>query len=230
MSEDKFVTIPLPSGGKTYDDIGSEIKIRPFVGKDEALIAELNTANVKKKFITIVSNVIKDVDPTKLTSGDAKYIMLWEAINSYDRNYPISLVCENCTKNIDVVCDLGKINSKELPEDYKQPIDVTLSDRIIKLRVLTMGDEVSAVDWIAAGKSTYLYMYALSWVDDKLDLPAKLAVLEEMSTNDINEIRKFHEKYMHGPDMISTYKCPLCGYEGKIELPFQYDVLFSFSE
>jgi len=231
MGEEQFVTITLPSKGLAYEDPSTgTIQVRPFKGRDEALLAELTLDNAKKKFVTIIKNVIKGIDPEKLTSGDVQYILLWQAINSYNRDYPIQLVCEHCLKNIQVVCDLSKINSVELSDDFVQPIVVKLSNRTVQLRLLTLNDEISEFDWSVQGKSTYFYLYALSIVDEKMDLLAKLSMLEDMSPSDLNVIRETLKKYDHGPDMITPYICPLCEYEGKIELPFRYEKLFSFSK
>ena len=229
--KEQYVPLLLPSKGLTYEDTDMDkIRIRPFKGKDEALIAELALENWKKKFVTIISNVIQGIEPEKLTSGDAKYVMLWEAINSYNQDYPIKLVCENCLQEIQVVGDLGKINSIELPDDFKQPIEIELSGRTIQLRLLTLGNEIASFDWASKGKSAYLYSYALSIVDEKTTIVDKMKLLEDLSTWDLNEIKEFHIKYEHGPDMEVPYTCPLCDYEGKLVLPFRYDRLFSFNK
>lgn len=231
MNEEQFVPIILPSKGLVYKDVDiSKIRIRPFKGKDEVLIAELTLENVKKKFVTIITNVIQGIEPEKLTSGDSKYIVLWEAISSYDQDYPIKIVCEECLEDVNVVVDLGKINSVDLPDDFKQPYDVQLSDRIVQLRLLTLGDEIASFDWLKKGKSVYLYSFARSIVDENTTILDKIEMLGDMSLKDLNEIRKFHVKYDHGPDMKAPYTCPECGNEGKLELPFQLNRLFSFRE
>jgi len=229
MNEEQFIPIPLPSKCLVYENIDiNNIKIRPFKGRDEALIAELTLENLKKKFVAIIENVIQGIEPEKLTSGDAKYIMLWEAINSYNQNYPIRLICENCLQEIEVVGDLGKINSVELPDDFKQPVDVQLSDRTLQLKLFTLGDEIASFDWIKKGKSAYLYSYARSIVGDDTTIIDKIKMLEDMSTADLNKIKEFHIKYDHGPDMEVPYTCSFCDYEGKIVLPFRLDRLLSF--
>ena len=230
-SREQYIPITLPSKCLTYEGVDvNSIKIRPFKGRDEALIAELTLENLKKKFVTIIENVVQGIEPEKLTSGDAKHIILWEAINSYNRDYPIQIACENCLQKVQIVCDLGKINSVELPNNFSQPAEVKLSDKTIRLRLLTIADEIASFDWAKVGKSTYLYSYALSIVDEDTTIPAKIAMLEDMSPADLNEIRKFHTKYNHGPDMEVPYTCPLCNYEGKLVLPFRLDRLLEFRE
>lgn len=231
MSREQFIPITLPSKCLIYEDVDpNSIKIRPFKGRDEALVAELTLENLKKKFVTIIENVIQGIQPERLTSGDAKYIILWEAINSYTRDYPVEVVCEHCLQKIRVVCDLGKINSVELPDDFVQPVETKLSDRTVNLRLSTIADEIAIFDWTNSGQSAYLYSFALSIVDETTTIPEKLLMLEEMSPADLNEIRKFHKQYEHGPDMEVPYSCSLCNYEGKLVLPFQLDRLLEFGE
>jgi len=230
-SREQYIPIILPSKCLTYEGVDTDsVKIRPFKGRDEALVAELTLENLKKKFVTIIKNVIQGIKPEKLTSGDAKYILLWEAINSYTRDYPIQIICENCLQKAQVVCDLGKINSVELLDNFKQPVETKLSDKTVDLRLLTIADEIASFDWAKAGNSTYLYSYALSIVDEDTTILEKIGMLEDMSPKDLNEIKKFHIKYEHGPDMKVPYACPLCGYEGKLVLPFRLDELLSFRE
>lgn len=228
MSKESYVPISLPSMCLMYEGVDKEkIRIRPFKGKDAQLIAELSLANVKKKFYEIIKNVLQGVEASKLTVGDARHVMLWEAINSYDREQSLTIVCEECLKKIDVSVDLGKIDSKELPENYTQPVEKKLSDGVIQLRLETLGDEIAAIEWGKSGQSTYLYSLARTVVSDK-NIIEVVKHLEEMSTQDLNVIESFPDEFPHGPDMVASYVCPLCDYEGKLEVPFQIERLFSF--
>lgn len=228
MSKEIYVPISLPSRCLVYDGVDKEkIKIRPFKGKDAQLIAELSLGNVKKKFLEIIKNVLQGVEASKLTVGDAQHVMLWEAINSYDREHGLSIVCESCLKKIDVVVDLRKINSVELPEDYAEPVEKKWSTGTVQLRLETLADEIAALERAKDGQSTYLYSLARTIVSEK-DIIVLEKQLEEVSTKDLNVIESFHDEFQHGPDMIASYTCLLCDYEGKLEVPFQIERLFSF--
>ena len=228
MSE-QYISISLPSKGLAYKNVEKDkICIRPFTGKEEMLMAELNVNNVNQKLTAVLKNVLQGIDPKKLTTGDAKYIMLWEAINSYTSDFLLDVTCEQCLQSSPIKFDLTKINSVELPDEYKEPQNIELSNRVVNVRLITLEDEISAVDWVKHNKSIYLYNYAKSIVDDKLTMLDKLQMLEDMSTKDLKLIKDFHKKYEHGPDMLANYTCPLCGNEGKLVLPFRYDILFSF--
>jgi len=223
---EEFVPIQLPSKCLTYPDVNPEaIRIRPFRGKEEELIAELGIGNPKKKVLEVISSVIQGVDPNILTSGDVSYILLWEGINSYTKLYPLRLVCESCSQSIDVQIDLSNLEVKELPDDFKQPMEISLSNTKVNLRLLTLKDDIAAYNYLNEFQSVYLYTFALSIVDKNMKTLDRVRILEEMSTQDLAKIRGFHEKYEHGPNFSTEYKCPKCGEKGRVLIPFRLDSL-----
>lgn len=228
--DETYVQIGLPSKCVIYEGVNpADIRIRPFKGKEEELIAGFAPENIKKKFLAVLESVLKGVDVSKLTSGDVKHIMLWEAISSFTSSYPIELICEGCGLKISVDVDLNTIDVKELPADFKQPVAVELSDGRVNLRLQTIQDEISTVKFELAGHSPYLHGYALCIVDSDKDVLDRIKMLEEMSTQDLTKIIKFHAKYDHGPDMNVEYECPKCDQKGRVMLPFRFDVLLSAS-
>ena len=109
-------------------------------------------------------------------------------------------------------------------------VTLPISGKTVYLRLLTLGDEVEAFEYGRKTGSNYLYTFAQSIVDKDVDIVAQTIIVGDLHPADLEEIRKFHKKYDHGPDRKVPYTCPLCGYEGKIVLPFQLSGLFSFSE
>ena len=225
----EFVPISLPSKCKPYPNVQAvNVKVRPFKGRDEQLIAEMGTGNPKKKILEVLRNVVQGIDPIQLTVGDVSYIILWEAINSYTNMYPLSLTCENCLTEINVSVDLGKIDSKELSDDYKIEYEVDLPTKKVGLRLLTLGDEIKMMSHVQNNQSAYLYSFALSMIDD-LDEYARVLVLEELPTKELAKIRNYHAKFEHGPDYLAPYTCPNCEEEGKVIVPFRLDELIQSS-
>jgi hypothetical protein len=225
-----FVPVNLPSKCLTYPGVEpSSVGIRQFRGREEQLVAELGLGNPKKKLLELMKSILRGVDPLILTTGDVSYILVWEAINSYSNMYPVSLVCQSCLKTIQVKIDLGEIDSKELPDDFEQPHEVEISNTKVKLRLLTLQDDVETFNFAEKGQSTYLYSYALSIVDEDIDVMARVKILESMDTHDLVKIRGFHDKFAHGPDFDVEYDCPKCGEKGRVLLPFRLDEFISAS-
>ena len=220
-----YTSISLPSKCLPYgDEVKSEnITIRTFTGKEEEAIAEMALGNPKKKILDVLSQVLRGVDPKILTSGDVSYILLWEAINSYTNEYPLTVTCQHCYQSVDITADLGAIDSKELPDDFVQPHDVELPQTVVHLRLGTLLDEINVFDFSQKGKSTYLYSYALAMIDDEVPAYERAMALESLDAKYLAKIRQFHKDFLHGPDFVAPYVCPNCEEGGEVLIPFRLD-------
>jgi len=227
---ENFIPIVLPSKCKVYDEVdASQIAIRVLKGKDEKLIAETTHDNIDRKFVAILKNVLRGIDPVKLTLGDRKFVLLWLAINSYNKEFPVELICDICLKKISVNVDLSTFEVNELPDEYVQPYEVKLTDgRKIYLRLFTVEDELRVADYEKNGSTGWILRYALSVVDKEKSLSDNVALLEDMNVGDLALVRAFHEKYDHGPVMETSYVCPTCGGNGKVAVPFRIEMVFPY--
>ena len=220
----EYVPVSLPSKCLPYNDVQpDDIKLRPFKGKEEQLVAEMANSNPKKKLLQILRSVVQGIDPARLTSGDVAYIVLWEAINSYTNLFPVDLSCEGCYQTISINADLGRIDSKEISDDFTLDYEVDLTTKKVGMRLLTLADEIELLSLAQKDKSTYLYSFALSIVDPESGAYEIMLVLEELSSKELIPVRKFHTKFEHGPDFLAPYVCPKCGVEGKVIVPFRLD-------
>lgn len=228
---DNFVPITLPSQCLTYPEVKPEdIKARAYQGSEEELLSQINPLNLERNYLEVMKRVIQGIDPLKLTLGDRLYLIVWECINSYMDVIKVKTVCGNCLQEVEVLVDLKNLGVIKLPDDYKEPYEVTLpSGKQIKLRLLTVADEIEIEKYQQKHGKSYLYRYARSIVSDD-NIVEKLKALEESLTRDTAKIRTFHEKFYHGPDFTYTYKCPHCGEEDDVEVPFRLDFIFPTGE
>ena len=217
------MTVALPSRGLPYENGKKDIEIRTMKGEDEKVLAELSIDNFDKKSVELLNRCVKDGKAIDFTIGDRLFLLIWQAINSYSPIYPVDLVCPQCFQKILVDVDLSKLEVIYLPEEYKQPYTVQLSDREIKLRLLTVKDEIAINEYGASGESTWLYRFAVTIVSDS-SVKDKLKMLEQMKTRDISIIRAFHEKYVHGLDMNYKYECPKCSGGDTLVVPFRLEI------
>lgn len=224
-----FLPINLPSKCTLYDGVKPEdITIRAYQGKDAIFLAEINPVNLVQKFLLVLKNVIRGINPEDLTLGDRFYIMLWECINSYTDIIKVSTTCTYCLKEIDIDVDLKKLDVVELPYDFKQPYEVKLpSGKVVKLRLLTTKDEIELEKFEENSDEGLLFRYARSIVDDQ-DVLKRIEDLRNVSAKDIATIEAFHEKFYHGPDMITHFTCPKCGKEDELTVPFRLDFFFPY--
>jgi len=230
--EEKYFKIKLPSGCKIYKDVDpTAIEIRTFKGKDEKLISEISSENFEKKFVSVLKQVLKGIEPEQLTIGDELHLALWEAINSYSKDFFVSHECEHCYQKIETTVDLSKFEVIELEEGFEEPKEVKLpeSGEVVKLNLLRVSDILKVDEIIKMGKNIWLYRYALSIVDDR-GIWDKVEYLENMESKDLMHIRAFHDKYMHGPKMESKYECPKCGGAGLLPVPFRLEMLLPYGK
>ena len=221
--------IDLPSKGIPYSGIEpTKISIRSLKGKDEKLLADMVESNVEKKYLALLKQVMTGINPEELTLGDRAYILLWLRVNSYSSTVSVNLVCQNCEDKIVVDIDLTKINIKDVPEDFKEPKEVTLSDgSIVKVRTFRIKDEVLLEDLSKTKCFSDLYMYrwALSIVDDK-SIEKRMGFLDNLDVSDFEKIKEVQKMSIHGPDLDNVkYHCPKCGQDGSMILPFRPDFL-----
>jgi len=231
MSEKTF-QLSLPSKCLVYSDVDpSGIQIRTFKGKDEKLIAEISAENFEKKFVLVLRQVLTGIDPMKLTLGDELYLAVWEAINSYSKDFFLTYECEHCWQKSELTADLSKFELMELPETFKEPVEVTLpvSGDIVKLRLLRVEDIIKVDEISKLGKNVWLYRYALSLVDER-GIWDRVDYLENMESKDLMQIRAFHDKHIHGPKMEAKYECPKCGGAGTTPVPFRLEMLLPHGE
>lgn len=225
-----FLPINLPSKCIPYDGINPEdITIRAYQGRDAIFLAEINPVNLVQKFLLVLKNVIRGIDPEDLTIGDRFYIMIWECINSYTDTIKVSTTCIHCFKEVDISVNLKELNVIELPDTFKQPYEVKLpSGKVIKLKLLTIKDEIELEKFEENSDEGLLFRYAKSIVDDR-DVLERLEDLRNAGVKDIAKIEAFYEKFYHGPDMVTHFKCPKCGEEDdELIVPFRLDFFFPY--
>lgn len=233
---DDFIPINLPSKCLTYKDQNNNpinpetVSARVYQGSDEIYLAQINPLNLERNYFEVLKSVLKGIDPTQLTLGDRMYLILWEYVNSYNRRMKIKTVCSNCLSEVEISVDLGSVENKELPEDYKQPYPVTLpiSGDKVNLRLLTVEDEIKVEKYSKKHKKeAMLYRYARTIVDD-MDVIAWVEKLSSMKAKDFMTILSFQDRFFHGPVMETTFTCPKeeCGEEDDVEIPFRLDFFF----
>lgn len=230
MSVEKKI-LDLPSKYLVYEGISpGSIKIGLLRGKHEKVIAEISADNYDRKLLQVLADVIEGIPINSLTLGDRKFVQLWLAINSYSKDFPIKFNCENCGAKLDAVVDLSAIPVAELPDGFKEPYPVTLSDgKEIQLRLLRVEDELKVAEAEKTGQNIWLYRFARSIVDDRT-LLQKVQYMEELPAADVARIRAFHDKFDHGPVMNFPYECGKCGGDGSIAVPFRLEMLFPIGE
>lgn len=224
-----FLPINLPSKCLCYDGVKPEdISIKAYTGEEAVYLADITPNNLAKKYLQVLKKVVQGIDPSKLTLGDRLYIIIWQYAKSYSNTVVLPSTCSHCLhKNDEIPVDLGQLNIINLPDDFKQPKDITTeSGETYKLRLLTVEDDIKIEKYDETHDDTLLYRLALSIVDSNIDILEKMDRLRKGGTKDIAMIEAFHQKYYHGPELNTVYTCPNCKEEDEIILPFWLDLFY----
>jgi hypothetical protein len=206
-----------------------DVTIRQYCGEDEVLLAQINPANMERmerNFLAVLKRVLQGLDPTKLTLGDRLYIIIWEYINSYAETVKINAMCSSCLQTGEFTADLRTLDVLRLPEDFHQPQEVELpvSKKKVKLRLLTVGDRIESEKLLEKNVDTYLYECACSIVCE--DSLKQMEEIKGWPTKDTARLRLFQEQYKHGPILLKILKCPVCGAEVEVSIPFRFSFFF----
>jgi hypothetical protein len=227
MTEDRFLPVSLPSDGRMYTTRIQDIRIRSMCGADEVLLAQMNPMNVERKFLELLRRVLTGLYPEQVTFGDRLYLMLWLSINSYAGEVKITNVCPNCLKEYESDVDLRKINVIHLPENFRSPVSLQLSDGPASVNLLTVGDLAEVEKYSMDHEDSTIYKYSRTLWGPGCETPEqKRARYEGLSTKDTAKIRAVQEQYFHGPDMQAQIQCPHCKEEDTIVVPFRLEFLF----
>jgi hypothetical protein len=227
--EENYFELNLPSKLIPYKSEGvSKVEIRMLKGKDLKIIGEATTANFEKKFKLLLKNILRGIEPGRLTIGDRIYIVIWLTLNCHSNLFPIELMCEHCFRtDKDYKVDLGKLEKVLLPDDFQEPYSLKLPNgESVLLRLYRVDDQIQYMDYIEAKKEDDIIFKLAQVVVGDETIDKKVERLNGMSLQDIDLIRAFLEKYYHGVDMNASYTCKHCGGTGKTPVPFRIDLLF----
>lgn len=226
--------IQLPSQCLPYEGLKPEnILVRPYNGEDEILLAQINPTNIERNFLAVLRNVVQGIEPEKLTIGDRLYIIIWEYVNSYSNVLILKQTCSHCLQKVDFVIDMLKdVKIQKLADNYKDlcSFDLPENKEHVEVKVLTVADEVEAEKMSVNGQDPHLYRIARS-ITNCDNAFAHVERMKKWQAKDIARIRKFHDiDAFHGPTSNAQVKCPHCGEEEDIIVPFLLEFLYPTGE
>ena len=227
MTEDRFLPVSLPSGGRTYTVPVQDIRIRSMLGVDEVLLAQMSPMTIERKFQELLRRVLIGILPEQITFGDRLYLMLWLSINSYAGEIKITNVCSNCLKDYEAEVDLRNINVISLPVDFTAPVSIQTDAGPLGVNLLTVADLADTEKYAIDHEDSGIYKYSRTLWGPGCETPEqKKDKYEKLSTKDTAKIRAVQEQYFHGPDMKAKVTCPHCKEDDMIEVPFRIEFLF----
>lgn len=231
--------VALPSGGKFYGTIcpDGEVEVYPMTGKDEALVADMNPADVGEIFDTLLQRCLKTpMDVNDMLSTDKFYLMLLLRANSYGSFYEFRVRCPNC--------GFAQPGSCNVPDDFdvvtykgtgQEPFYVTLpvSGHTVGFRLLRGKDDREVVRWRNRemernpdfkGDAAYTYRMAkhIVTIDGRPpeNIGKAIEFFENLLVKDTSELDQAIEEQISGVNTAIDLSCAKCRVAFRADMPF----------
>ena len=234
-------TVPLPSGGKCYDQDhplhGKEtVEIRAMTAREEDILT--SKALIKKG--TVISHLIKScmidkrVDPDTLLAGDRNALMVALRVTGYGAEYKVEVDCPACSERSKHSFNLGELPIKTLDLDpiaegqnvFETALPVTKAKIRFKLltghdeqEIMTISERRKKQGQRAENLVTQRLKYAIvsaNGINDKTKLDM---MVNNLPARDSLFLRKFIDNNEPGIEMKSWMDCPSCLEHSEVRLP-----------
>ena len=234
------VRIPLPSGGRYYQDSEDEdlrngfIKLHPISMAEEEILTNQAYLKSNSAFRILFENcVASNYDASKLLSYDI-YFLLYALRNiSYGNDYKFDCKCDECKKEFEKEINISEIDWEEIPETVKDinEIKLPVSNYTVKIRLARLGDEEEVTRLKSQKKYEDISERILGLIVQTLEIKDDCGEL--VNPNDWAE---FYEA-IPGRDRVEIFKCfefannvpevqvicPKCGATKQISIPMDKD-------
>ena len=147
----------MPMYSVTIPSLKEEIRIRPFVVKEEKVLLIAMESNDPKQIAmaivdTIVSCTDGEIDPNKLSAYDVEYLFMQIRCKSVGETSDLRIKCDNCEEQNDVTVNINEIKiNNEIPDkrikltdnitiEMKVPsyLEVASNEKIVSNETTTM--------------------------------------------------------------------------------------------
>ena len=234
-------TVPLPSGGKCYDQDhplhGREtVDIRAMTAREEDILT--SRALIKKG--TVISHLIKScmidkrVDPDTLLAGDRNAIMVALRVTGYGSEYKVEIDCPACGERAKHSFDLGGLPVKRLEVDpvalgqnvFETNLPATKAK--VRFKLLTGHDEQEIMVASERRKKqgqradnlvTQRLKYSIVSANGISDRTKLEMMIRNLPARDSLYLRKFIDANEPGIEMKAWMDCPSCLETSEVRLP-----------
>jgi hypothetical protein len=234
-------TVPLPSGGKCYDEDHplhnkETVEIRAMTAREEDILT--SKALIKKG--TVISHLIKScmidkrVDPDSLLAGDRNALMVALRVTGYGAEYKVEVDCPACSERSKHSFDLGGLPVKRLDID---PVvigsnvfetDLPSTKAKVRFRLLTGKDEQEIMTAAERRKKqgqrsenliTQRLKYSIVSANGISDKSKIDMMVGNLPARDSLYLRKYIDKHEPGIEMSAWMDCPSCLEHSEVRLP-----------
>jgi len=238
MSNAKYINkVELPTRGLLYDEslkIPDTITIRAMTTKEEKMLLG-STTDAIEHIIKACLEDPKDLPIDKMISADVTNILIDLRTLTYGPDYRMNFTCTSCKRENTISTDLTDLENRFLPEDFVEPIEITLprSGDTLGVRILRGEDFKSVEKWARQiekksrakdlkGDITYTLRMAkhIQTINgEEVNSHEALSYAENMIGGDSAHFWSVIDNIEVGYDVSLIEDCGYCGAENEFLMP-----------
>lgn len=228
--------VPLPSGGKFYKSKKKSVKVGYLTASDENLLSGLiNNPNRDNLITGIVRMKLyePDLKVDELLFGDMEAILIFLRNTSFGSEYVINVTDPQTNKKFQATIDLSEINIKKTTSEPDEnglfTTKLPKSGRVVKLRLLNVGDEgeinkiIESYPTMNPPRVTLRLNKQIVSVDGNDNREEIAKFIESMPIMDSKHIKKFMNENEPGLDLNKLVMAPS---GEKVEVVINFGVEF----
>jgi hypothetical protein len=233
-------TVDLPSKGAFYPE-GSplrsgQIEIHYMTAKHEDILTSPNLIQKGVVLDRLMDALIatKGVKSADLLLGDLNAVMVAARILGYGKDYPVSLGCPSCGKDVEQVVNLAELEMENEPTGNTLPefkVVLPVSKKEVTLKLLTRGDEMRIEKEVQSLKKvsgdvdteTTTRLKSIIVAIDGDSSPSKIwTEVDNMLVRDARYLREQYRSMIPDVNFNVTVDCT-CGADKTTRLPIGAD-------
>jgi len=156
-----YESIELPSKGHFYSHGISEVDVEYMTSRDEDLLTTPSLIENGTVLDILLKRKIKtkNIEPSKLLSGDRSAIILFLRTSSYGTDYTVEVTDPRNGNVFESVVDLSKLKYKEITELPDEngyfSVELPMRKKLVKFKLLNVGEDKEVFNKSESIKEAY---------------------------------------------------------------------------
>jgi len=211
------VEVKLPSECRVYTliDPGQPVTVRPMTFDDEKFL--VSAKKEQDPINLLLQRCVTNINISELLSMDKLYLIMKLREISYGDDYSTLLICNSCGEENPVTVKLSQLNVNPVPDDFQDPITVTLPElnKKVKIRYPRLKDQAILAQKDNPYDQIWRFIIDIDGYSDKAVIAA---VINKLPIRDIKTILNAL-KLDYGVDTNIKFECKKCGGVSIVDLP-----------
>ena len=228
-------TVILPSKGVLYKESGvpAEISLRGMTTKEEKILYASQSGNVFHKVLKNCITSPENIDLNQLIAADEMFLIIQLRMVTYGPEYKVSATCPKCGRTETYTINLGDFDVDYLPDEFSEPIEVTLPRSGDKLSLKLLRNEDTEFVEKYAKKFAKQYNLPVREVEygcrmaryitaingEAVDFNDAREYVDNMPSMDSMKMWSALDKILVGIDTTATVTCAGCGEDFDFTMP-----------